>query len=209
MMMWYFPSIFYRLHGLVLSLHSWVDDRQKVGRKSSILLPRNVCDARSATNATTHPWKIRNHSKNLTLQIPNSSFWPRVAKHRGPKSVLVVVAVLQILLRKSFKTWFKLNFLAVSVWNEFQACLCTTIYVVFNKLIVDIGGSKNQWKLRLSFLENLHWRNELFILSLAWLWCIRIEKITVKFWCWWIMDALFLYCSGFFSRIFCQSTSFL
>ena len=120
MMMWYFPSIFYRLHGMVLSLHSWVDDRQKVGRKSSILLPRNVCDARSATNATTHPWKIRNHSKNLTLQIPNSSFWPRVAKHRGPRSVLVVVAVLQILLRKSFKTWFKLNFLAVSVFPNIQ-----------------------------------------------------------------------------------------
>ena len=104
-----------------------------------------------------------------------------------------------------FQTWFKLNFLAVSVWNKFQACLCTTIYqCCLQQINVDIGGSKKQWKLRLCFLENLHWRNELFILSNFRLWCIRIEKITVKFWCWWIMDALFLYCSGFFRGFFAR-----
>ena len=132
MMMWYFPSIFYRLHGLVLSLHSWVDDRQKVGRKSSILLPRNVCDARSATNATTHPWKIRNHSKNLTLQIPKSQFL----------NFQVMVKKAQNREKKTYRLVpnFSFHFKHILMWSDFErgARKMTKFYSHFSKAIWSI-----------------------------------------------------------------------
>ena len=124
--------IFYSLHGLVLSLHSWVDDRQKVGRKSSILLPWNVCDARSATDATTDPWKIRNHSKNLTLQIPNSQFL----------NFQVMVKKAQNREKKTYRLVpnFSFHFKHILMWSDFErgARKMTKFYSHFSKAIWSI-----------------------------------------------------------------------